>query len=266
MSLNPYLWFVTALLLLVLMQKWIHRHLHGIAFLLTGQDDMSLVVYALPLLPGVALHEISHALMASLLGVKSANLTIVPRRQPDGHVRLGSVQVEKVDPLRSSLIGLAPLLFGSAGVLLISQFAFGVSALGDAVRSDNISAVIASLGGVLRAPDVWLWLYLLFAIANAMVPSPTDRETWGPVILFVVIVVAIGLALGLNTTIAGLGSLMGDGLRWLAAAFTITLIVDVPFIVIIWLTEQVIGRITGHRVAYTSSVEPKPARSSRKRS
>ena len=63
--------------------------------------------------PGVALHELSHALMARLLGVQTANLTMVPRRQADGHVRLGSVQVERVDVIRGSLIGLAPLLVGS---------------------------------------------------------------------------------------------------------------------------------------------------------
>ena len=91
----PFFWFLITLVLLVLLQRWIHRHLHGIALLLTGQADMALVLYALPLLPGVALHEISHTLMAVLLRVRSANLSIIPSRQADGRVRLGSVQVER---------------------------------------------------------------------------------------------------------------------------------------------------------------------------
>ena len=263
MSISPYLWFVLALLMLVLIQKWIHKHLHGVAYLLTGHADAALMLYALPLLPGVALHEIAHALMASLLGVKSANLTIIPSRQPDGHVRLGSVQVERVDAVRASVIGLAPLLFGSAAVLLISVLQFGVSSLGDAVRSDNVGAVIASLGNVLSAPDAWVGLYFLFAIANAMVPSPADRETWPPVILFSGVMLSAALLFGWNSAVEGVGAIIGDMLRWLAAAFTITLMVDLPFVVLIWLSEQTVGRVKGQRVAYTT--DPGDDRSPRRK-
>jgi hypothetical protein len=253
MSLSPYLWFVGSLLALVMVQKWIHKHLHGLAYLLTGHADAALMVYALPLLPGVALHEIAHALMATLLGVKSANFSIVPTRQPDGHVRLGSLQVARVDALRASLIGLAPLLFGSAAVLLISTLQFGVSSLGEAVRSDNVGAVIAALGNVLNAPDAWVGLYFLFAIANAMVPSPADRETWPPVILFSGLMLGAALLFGWNSAVEGVGTIIGDMLRWLAAAFTITLMVDLPFVAIIWLAEQTVGRVKGQRVAYTTA-------------
>jgi hypothetical protein len=263
MSISPYVWFLLSLLMLVLVQKWIHRHLHGLAYLLTGHEDAALMLYALPLLPGVALHEIAHALMASLLGVKSANLTIIPSRQPDGHVRLGSVQVERVDAVRASLIGLAPLLFGSAAVLLISVLQFGVSSLGDAVRSDNVGAVVASLGNVLSAPDAWVGLYFLFAIANAMVPSPADRETWPPVILFSGVMLGAALLFGWNSAVEGLGAIIGDMLRWLAAAFTITLMVDLPFVVLIWLSEQTVGRVKGQRVAYTT--DPGDDRSARRK-
>src|SRR5512139_1304314 len=119
MLLSSFLWFLGTLILLLFVQRWVHRHLHGVAYLLTGHADMALLLYSLPLLPGVALHELSHAIMAALLGVKTANLTLIPRRQPNGHVRLGSVQVERVDAVRSSLIGVAPLLVGSVAILLI---------------------------------------------------------------------------------------------------------------------------------------------------
>ena len=126
-------------------QRWIHQHLHGVALLLTGQPDMAIVLYALPLLPGVALHELSHALMAAVLRVRSANLTIIPRRQPDGHIRLGSVQVEQVDVIRLSLIGIAPLLLGCAAVLMIIQYAFGISGLAEAIRTHDPSTMFAAL-------------------------------------------------------------------------------------------------------------------------
>jgi hypothetical protein len=239
----------------VLVQRWVHRHLHGVAYLITGQADMALMLYSLPLLPGVALHELSHAVMAALLGVKTANLTLIPQRQPDGHVRLGSVQVERVDAVRSSLIGLAPLLTGSVAILLIIRFAFDVNTMGEAVQRGDLAALLTSLGGLLRAPDAWLWLYLLFAIANAMMPSPSDRETWLPVILFSLLLMSLAVTFGLSSAIEGVGEVVDQIMRWLAAAFTVTLIVDVPFALIIFLIEATSGRALGRRVEYTSSVD-----------
>jgi hypothetical protein len=254
MSVTPYVWFIATLVLLVLVQRWIHKHLHGIAYLISRDPEMALVLYALPLLPGVALHELSHWLIARLLGVNTGTFSIVPRRSPDGRVRLGSVQVENVDAFRTSLIGLAPLFFGSIAVLLISYLAFGVSSLGDAVQSENIGGVIASLGGVLRAPDAWLWLYLLFVIANAMLPSPADRQTWPPVILFGFIMLALALIFGWSSAVEGVGRALGEVLRWLAGAFTIALVVDIPFGLIISLLEPTVSRVTGHTVEYSTDV------------
>jgi hypothetical protein len=255
MLFSSFLWFLGALVLLVLVQRWVHRHLHGVAYLITKQPDMALMLYSLPLLPGVALHEFSHALMAALLGVKTAGLTLIPRRQPDGHVRLGSVQVERVDVVRASLIGFAPLLSGSVAILLIIRFAFDVNTIGEAVQRGDLAALLGSLGGLLRAPDAWLWLYLLFAIANAMMPSPADRETWPPVILFSLLLLALAIAFGLNSAIAGVGVVADQLLRWLAAAFTITLIVDMPFVAIIFLIEITSSRALGRRVEYSSTVD-----------
>jgi hypothetical protein len=203
----------------------------------------------------VALHELSHALMAALLGVKTANLTLIPQRQSDGHVRLGSVQVERVDAVRSSLIGLAPLLTGSVAILLIIRFAFDVNTIGDAVRRGDVAALLSSMGALLRAPDAWLWLYLVFAIANAMMPSPSDRETWPSVILFSLLLLALAVAFGLSTAIEGASVVVDQIMRWLAAAFTITLIVDMPFVAIIFLIEATSSRALGRRIEYTSSVD-----------
>ncbi len=251
-------WFLITLVGLVIVQRWIHQHLHGVALLLTGHADMAIVLYALPLLPGVALHEISHALMATILRVRSAGLTIIPRRQPDGHVRLGAVRVEQVDVIRLSLIGLAPLMFGSFAVLLIIQYALGVSSLGDALRTHDPSIMFAALGGALRVPDAWLWLYLLFAISNAMMPSSSDRSTWPPVIVFIAIVIVVALLAGLGSTLSRLGPAIDDALAWLAAAFTITLIVDLPFVFVIWLLERMIGGLRGQRVFYYTPPEDAP--------
>ena len=99
-----------------------------------------------------------------------------------------------------------------------------------------------------------------------MVPSPADRETWPPVIVFSVLALLLALAAGFETTVAGIGSVIGEGLRWLAAAFTITLVVDLPFVLIIWLLELSVGRLQGRVVDYTAPIDRSaPPKRSRKR-
>jgi hypothetical protein len=170
-------------------------------------------------------------------------------------VRLGSVQVERVDVVRSSLIGLAPLLSGSVAILLIIRFAFDVNTIGDAVQRGEVSALLSSMGALLRAPDAWLWLYLIFSIANAMMPSPSDRETWPPVILFSLLLLSLAVAFGLTSAIEGASLVVDQIMRWLAAAFTITLLVDMPFVAIIFLIEATSSRALGRRVEYISPVD-----------
>ena len=110
-ALMPFLWVAIALLILVLMQRWIHTHLHGLSLLLTGKPDRALYLYALILFPGVLLHELSHWVTARLLGVRTGSFSILPKRQPGGSIQLGYVEYYKsktLDPVRESLIGGAP--------------------------------------------------------------------------------------------------------------------------------------------------------------
>jgi hypothetical protein len=255
------LWFVVSLILLVNVVRWIHRHMHGIALLLTGSEEAALVVYALPLLPGVLLHELSHTLMAFVLRVRTSGLTVIPRRGDGGSVALGSVMVEMVDPVRASLIGLAPLLFGSGVVLLIGQQVFNVADLGSVLISGQGPAIAEAIGRLFQTPDAWLWLYLIFSISNAMLPSESDREPWLPVILFLVLAALLVLATGQGQWLQALAEPVNAGLTWLTAAFGITLAVDLPVIVIIALLERGSESISGKRVYY---IKPGEDRSKRK--
>jgi hypothetical protein len=246
----PLLAVIATLVALALLERWIHQHLHGLAFLATGDADAALLLYALLLLPGVMLHELSHWVMAKLLGVKTAGVSLWPHRQRDGHIRLGAVTVQQTDAVRASLIGAAPLISGSLVALLIGQSVFGVGALGDALRGGNSSDIAAALAATLRAPDMWVWLYLLFAIANAMLPSASDRETWPPVILFLVLVAGLAYILGLSSLLLELEPLVMAGLRWLAVIFGMTLVADVPFVILIASAEWMLGTLRGKRVYY----------------
>jgi len=241
---------IATLVPLVALEKWIHQHLHGVAYLFTRNKDAAVLLYAVPLFPGVVLHELSHWMMAKLVGVRTGSLSLLPRRDRSGHVRLGSVVIERTDPIRASLIGVAPLISGSVVVLLIGYWVFGVSAMGEALLRGDVTAIAATFWEMLHVPDMWLWLYLLFALANAMLPSSSDRETWPPVLLFLALVVGLAYVLGFSPVLLDLAPPVVTGLRWLAVAFAVTLVADLPFVILIASAEWLLGSWRGERVYY----------------
>jgi hypothetical protein len=183
----------------------------------------------------VVIHELSHWLMAKLLGVRVSLPTIGPvRRGRSKRVSLGSVRVGKVDPVRASLIGMAPLLGGSAVILLIGNLVLRVGDLADAMAGQGLGGALGALGQMAQVGDFWLWLYLIFAVSNAMLPSESDMAAVRPVLLFLGIVAAVvlvfsgvrGISPGL---VEGVNALAG----YLATAFGLTLAVDLVFMLVI---------------------------------
>ena len=66
-------------------------------------------IYALVALPGTALHEFSHFLVALILGGKPSFPSLVPARLEGGTWHLGHVRFQP-GFLRSMFVGMAPLL------------------------------------------------------------------------------------------------------------------------------------------------------------
>jgi hypothetical protein len=250
MKWTPLLWLAVTLALLLLVERWIHRHLQGIMLLLTGDPHAAVLLYALPLLPGIIIHEFSHALAAILLGVRVGRMSIRPKLT-GRRVQLGFVPVEKTDVVRASLIGLAPLVTGSAVVLLIGYGVFDVGAIGAALTGGDWANLAEGARRALDAPDAWLWAYVVFAVSNTMVPSRADRQAWTPVLLFL-------LAVGVAIWVAGLGPAVVRGLAdpldmalgWLVTMCALTIAVDVPFMLAIALGERLVGRLKGLQVDY----------------
>ena len=61
---------------LVLLTQWITKHIQGIGLLLTQDGQIALLVYFCLILPGVIIHELSHAVTAWVLGVRVRKLNI----------------------------------------------------------------------------------------------------------------------------------------------------------------------------------------------
>lgn len=243
-------WLVVILVPLWFMKRWIGQHLQGLGLLLTGSPDLAVLLYFLILLPGIVVHELSHWLTARLLGVPAGGITIWPRTRR-GRLSLGSVRVARVDPLRNSLIGVAPLVAGSLFIVFIGERILGTGQLGEAVLWGRWSLLGERLWALRQVPDFWLWLYLIFALSNAMLPSASDREPWRPVLIFLGAVGATMLLMGgVPQVPPALSDLFLRAVGYLAYAFTLTVAVDAVFMALIWAMETAVGWLTGRRVEY----------------
>lgn len=164
---------------------------------------------------------------------------------------MGALQVEVADPFRHSLIGLAPLIFGTVAVLVIGQGRLELNQAGLALRGGDLPLIGQAVWKILSVPDVWLWLYLIFAISNAMLPSPSDRQAWWSVFIYLFLALFLVIGLGLNPTLSP--ELQEFGLAivtHLLYAFVITIAVDVLFILVIIIIEAAFAWLLGRQVQY----------------
>jgi len=250
-DLSPLLWLLLTLPPLLFLKRWISQHLQGVVLLISHSEEAAALVYFVLLLPGVVLHEGSHWLMAKLLRVRTGKFTIGLSHRRGGQLELGSVRVAQADPIRNSLIGLAPLVGGSLAILLIGHWALGVEALAQAFRSGDGARISAELWGALHVPDFWLWLYLIFAISNAMLPSASDRRSWPPVLIFLGGLLTFLYLIGwMPSVLPELAEALLKAMSHLNLAFALTLAVDVVFALLILLAELLLTRLTGWRVEY----------------
>lgn len=240
-------WLAALLAPLLLLKRWLSRHLQGLGYLVTKDQQMAILLQYLVLLPGIALHELSHLLAAMLVGVKTKGFSLRPTATRNGTVRLGAVMVKAADPVRESWIGLAPLLSGSAAILWLARWKFGVTPL----PAPGPEELVQRLFTYLQAPDAWLWLYLIFALSNAMLPSESDRQPWGVVLLFLVLTAGVVYATGLVPQIpATVKEWALTGVCYLVYAFGLTVGVDILFAVLLFLLEKLLEQILSRRIEY----------------
>ena len=233
------------------MQRWLSKHLYGLGLLLTGTHDTAVLLYFLLLFPGVLAHELSHWMAAKLLRVPVGRISIGPTSKGGGATRFGAVSVAKTDPLRGSLIGLAPLLTGSALILLIAHLIFGLSV--PEVLALNLSGedVLPAIWAYFSIPNFWLWVYLIFSISNAMLPSESDRQAWWSLFLYCIVALVVLFGLGIVQEVSsGVSGYLLRGLNYISFAFLLTIVVDGMVIAAVFAVESVVMVITGRKVEY----------------
>lgn len=231
--------------LMLFLQRWLQQHIQGLTYAVTGNPGCAVRALFLVLLPGVVLHEFSHWLVANLVGVRTGRVSIGLGKMRGKHFSLGSVTVEKSDPLRESLIGVAPFIFGILAVWALMGLGFGLWS------PQSVSQVLETLGAVIRDPLTWVALYFVFAVSTSMIPSESDREPWGVIIAIFAGIGLLALVLGWSPNITPELLQWGQqALNTLIFVFGIIVVVNGTLAILIFLFEWGFGTVTSRRVRY----------------
>jgi hypothetical protein len=251
--LTPWLMLAAVIIPLVYVEKWIHSHLYGVGWLLTNDKKSATALYYVLLFPGVLVHEFTQYLVAGALNVKIKRVIAWPKAQNDGTLRLDFVQIQEANRFQTAVIGAAPLITGLALVWVISSQVLNLDNVIEALGTTNLSAIGEAMQDAARAPDFLLWLYVIFTISNAMLPTPADRQGWPLLIgLFGVVVgflVLIGVGDVLMETFTGP---VAHGVERITIAFATVLIAEVPGILTIGFVEEILEKTTKRKFQYDS--------------
>jgi hypothetical protein len=242
-------WLLLLIGPLLLLQRWLHHEAQAVFLLLTRRSEIALVLFAILFFPGVLLHEVSHYLMARLLGVPTGRFSLIPRPLPDGRLQLGYVETRPTDPLRDSLIGGAPLLAGGIFVAYTGLAHLGLPGLWESLRAEQGAHFWQSLLALPKRPDFWLWFYLTFAVSSTMMPSASDRRAWVPIILVSFLLLGVILLAGAGPwLVENLAAPFNQALRAVAVVAGIGVAVHIVLLPPIWLLHRTLSQVTGLKV------------------
>jgi hypothetical protein len=241
-----WVWLPLSLAALVAMTRWFASRLQRLAMLVTNDLDATLYLHFVLLLPGTLLHELSHWAMAKLLGVRTGRILLGPAASGAQRVRFGGVEIGSSGPVRQSLIGLAPLISGTLAVLWLARARLGLAP--DSAQS--VARWPELLRQAFAAKDAWLWIYLLLATSNSMLPSASDRAAWRILGLYLFALLLVLYALGALAAIpADLALWLGQLARTLSFAFALAAVLDLAVGAFLLATEALLSVLLGRRIA-----------------
>lgn len=220
----------TTLLFFVLsrMQLYMHQDAALIPQVLVGSNRVALWLYAALMFPGTLLHEISHAVTATAVGVNVQGLNMAPKDDA-----LGSVQIEKPDVLRRVIIGLAPLFTGTCVVLAISALAFDLTHVYDALIAGQWHEAVDTVAVNLSNTWGWIAVYVVFAVSANMFPSRADIPRGLQIALFFLPILIAGVVDLGSSWLPWLVELTNTAFRWLLIIFGFTLAIDLPILLLL---------------------------------
>ncbi|NDJ52924.1 MAG: hypothetical protein GYB68_07565, partial [Chloroflexi bacterium] len=144
-----------------------------------------------------------------------------------------------------------PLIVGMIAIALIEGWRFDTDPLINGLATGDFDAMLAGWQTFIGTPDFLFWVYLLFAIGNAMLPEQHDEITWWyllvplPVIIIPLLILDLGVLVDalLDGPVTALGT-------WISTALVTVFVIDLFFWVFIALLEWLFSLILNREVEY----------------
>lgn len=246
MQVEGFFWFVAMLVPLLMLQRLLHREIQAVFLILTRDARLTIGIFQIIFLPGVFLHEGSHFLMAKILRVRTGGFSVIPRALPDGRLQLGYVETAKSDILRDSLIGAAPLIFGTLFVAFAAVNRLQMNVLWETLKNGQFNLFWMGVGILPRIQDFYLWFYLVFTVSSTMTPSESDRHAWLELMISVGVLFSIALLIGAGPwMLSNVAPLISNFFSSVAVIFGLSALVHVILVLPIALIHKLLVRVTG---------------------
>lgn len=233
--------FCLALLALAWLSRVVSLNIQQVVYNVTRSEQWAVAIYFLALLPGIFVHEASHWVVALVLGLEPGRFTVWPKVRGNT-IGLGSVTAKSGGMVLDSLVGMAPLVAGTLLVSLCAHLWLGGTVLQTALQSGSVETWLSVVQTAFRRPDAPLWAYLIFTIANGMMPSAPDREPLKPLVVYAALAALLYVVLGLPLNpFHSLLNAAVSPLMALNSALAITVVLDVIVVAALALLAAITG-------------------------
>lgn len=202
----------------------ISKDLFRVIYGITKSKKISIYIYSILFLPGTFIHEISHFVTALFLFVPVKDFDLIPTIE-ESRIKMGSVKVAKVDPFRSTLVGLAPFVIGNIILFLVINFILKNSA--------NYSWILVGAA-----------VYIIFQIGNTMFSSKEDMYAAIRLIAVLIVIYIALYFLGLRISVDANNFFTPTVVDYIKTAswfLLIPIVVDLIIIVLVKLARNILS-------------------------
>lgn len=235
------------------LERWLHQHIFKVGWLVTKDLRTTTILYYLLFLPGVVVHEVTLWLVAGMLNVRAERAIGWPETQAMAELRLNFVKLAKnAGGLKTAIIGISPLILGISLIYLIAVTIMDVPTFLSTLRDGGLEMLGLAVRQVTSTPDFFLWVYLIFAIGNTMMPDPKNLRSWRLVLIVSAVVLVVLYAVGIGEALLtnGLAEPISGSLNTLSITFATIIAIGILVTVLLGTFEAVYERITGDSATF----------------